>query len=70
MNLVLLTLVGLLAGAATGVGGTLGVFFRPSERNLVLGLSLSSGIMLGVTFLILVPESLKTGFYSSLLVSS
>ncbi|MFC1995816.1 ZIP family metal transporter [Chloroflexota bacterium] len=65
MNPVVLTLVGLLAGAATGVGGALGVFFRPSERNLVLGLSLSSGIMLGVTFLILVPESLKTGFYPS-----
>jgi len=65
MNLVVLTLVGLLAGAATGVGGALGVFFRPSERNLILGLSLSSGIMLGVTFLILVPESLRTGFYPS-----
>jgi len=53
----------LLAGAATGVGGTVGVLFKPGERNLVLGLSFSSGIMLGITFLMLVPEALKAGFF-------
>ena len=63
MNLVILTLVSLLAGAATGVGGTLGVLFKLRERNLILGLGFSSGIMLGVTFLILVSESLKAGFF-------
>jgi ZIP family zinc transporter len=65
MNLITLIIVSLIAGAATGVGGILGVLIRPSERNLVLGLGFSSGIMLGVTFLILVPESLKAGFYPS-----
>ncbi len=61
MNLITLILVSLLAGAATGVGGILGVLIRPKENNLVLGLGFSSGIMLGVTFLMLVPESLKAG---------
>jgi len=65
MNLIVLTLVGLLAGAATGVGGILGVLFKPSDRNLILGLGFSSGIMLGVTFLMLVPESLRAGFFPS-----
>jgi len=53
----------ILAGAATGIGGILGVLIRPSEKNLVLGLGFSSGIMLGVTFLMLVLESLKAGFF-------
>ncbi len=65
MNLITLILVSLLAGAATGVGGILGVLIRPKEKNLVLGLGFSSGIMLGVTFLMLVLESLKAGFLLS-----
>lgn len=65
MNLVVLIIIGILAGFATGVGGILGVLFKPSERNLMLGLSFSSGIMLGVTFLMLVPESLGSGFLPS-----
>ena len=65
MNLITLILMSLLAGAATGVGGILGVLIRPREKNLVLGLGFSSGIMLGVTFLILVLESFKAGFYLS-----
>jgi ZIP family zinc transporter len=63
MNLITLILVSLLAGAATGMGGILGVLIKPSEKNLVLGLGFSSGIMLGVTFLMLVLESLKAGFF-------
>jgi ZIP family zinc transporter len=63
MNLITLILISLLAGAATGVGGILGVLIRPREKNLVLGLGFSSGIMLGVTFLMLVLESLKAGFF-------
>ncbi len=66
MNLLILTMVSLLAGAATGIGGLLGVLFRPNERNLVLGLSFSSGIMFGVTFLMLIPESLEGGFHPCL----
>lgn len=58
-----LTLISLLAGAATGIGGTLAVLFKPGERNLISGLGFSSGIMLGVTFLMLVPEALKAGFF-------
>ena len=65
MNLITLILISLLASAATGVGGILGVLIRPSEKNLVLGLGFSSGVMLGVTFLMLVPESLKAGFFLS-----
>lgn len=38
MEAITLTLISLLAGAATGVGGILGVLFKPKERNLVLGL--------------------------------
>ncbi|MFC1984570.1 ZIP family metal transporter [Chloroflexota bacterium] len=55
----------LLAGAATGIGGILGVLIRPGEKNLVLGLGFSSGIMLGVTFLMLLLESLEAGFFLS-----
>jgi ZIP family zinc transporter len=65
MNLITLILISLLAGAATGIGGILGVLIRPSEKNLVFGLGFASGIMLGVTFLMLVPESLKAGFILS-----
>jgi ZIP family zinc transporter len=65
MNLIVLTLIGLLAGASTGLGGILGVLFKPSGKNLILGLSFSGGIMLGVTFLMLIPESLKSGFFPS-----
>ena len=65
MNLIVLTLMGLLAGASTGVGGILGVLFKPSEKNLIPGLSFSGGIMLGVTFLMLIPESFKAGFFPS-----
>ena len=62
MSLVTLILISLLAGAATAVGGILAILIRPGEKNLVTGLGFSSGIMLGVTFLMLVPESLKAGF--------
>jgi len=65
MDAIILTLISLLAGAATGVGGILGVLFRPGERNMILGLGFSSGIMLGVTFLMLVIESLEAGFFLS-----
>jgi len=65
MNLLVLSIISLIAGAATGVGGVLGVLFRPGEKSLVLGLGFSSGIMLGVTFLILIPESLEAGFILS-----
>ena len=65
MNLITLILMSFLAGAATGVGGILGVLIKPTEKNLVLGLGFSSGIMLGVTFLMLVLESMKAGFFLS-----
>ena len=65
MNLEVLIIIGILAGFATGVGGILGVLFKPSGRYLMLGLSFSSGIMLGVTFLMLVPESFGSGFLPS-----
>ena len=65
MNLITLLLMSLIAGAATGVGGIFGVLIRPREKNLVLGLGFSSGIMLGVTFIMLVLESLKAGFFLS-----
>ncbi|MFC1899773.1 ZIP family metal transporter [Chloroflexota bacterium] len=65
MNLLVLGIISLLAGASTGVGGVLGVLYRPRERSLVLGLGFSSGIMLGVTFLMLLLESLKAGFILS-----
>jgi len=65
MNLLEISLISLVAGAATGVGGVLGVLFKPGERSLVFGLGFSSGIMLGVTFLMLVMESLKAGFVLS-----
>jgi ZIP family zinc transporter len=65
MNLLVLSIITLIAGASTGVGGVLGVLFRPGEKSLILGLGFSSGIMLGVTFLILVLESLEAGFFLS-----
>ena len=65
MSLITLSIMGLLAGASTGIGGVIGVLFKPNEKNLILGLSFSSGIMLGVTFLMLIPESFKAGFLPS-----
>ncbi len=65
MNLLAISIISLIAGAATGIGGVLGVLLRPGERSLVLGLGFSSGIMLGVAFLMLVLESLKAGFFLS-----
>jgi len=65
MNLLVISITSLIAGAATGVGGILGVLFKPGDRSLVLGLGYSSGIMLGVTFLMLVLESLEAGFFLS-----
>ncbi|MFC1971621.1 ZIP family metal transporter [Chloroflexota bacterium] len=62
MNLLVISIISLIAGSATGVGGVLGVVFKPGERSLVFWLGFSSGIMLGVTFLLLVLESLKAGF--------
>ncbi len=38
MDAIAVTLMSLLAGAATGVGGILGVLLKPGERNLILGL--------------------------------
>jgi len=65
MNLLVISIISLLAGVATGIGGMLGVLFKPSEKSLVFGLGFSSGIMLGITFLLLVSESLKAGFFLS-----
>jgi len=62
MYLLEISIISLVAGAATGVGGFFGVLFRPNEKSLVFGLGFSSGIMLGVTFLMLVVESLQAGF--------
>lgn len=56
-------LIGFLAGATTTIGGILAVLFRPREIFLVAGLGFSSGVMLGVTFLLLVPKSLAVGFH-------
>lgn len=62
MELATLTTMSLLAGTATGIGGLVAVFFNPKERNLVLGLGFSSGIMLGISFLMLVLKSLQADF--------
>jgi ZIP family zinc transporter len=66
MNLPTLIFISLLAGAATGVGGILGVLIKPNEKILILGLGFSSGVMLGVTFLVLVLESLEGGLLIAL----
>ena len=64
MSAITLILISLLASAGTGTGGILATLFKPREANLILGLGFSSGIMLGVTFLMLVSESLKAGFFA------
>ena len=56
-------LIGFLAGATTTIGGILAVLFRPRETFLVTGLGFSSGVMLGITFLLLIPEALKAGYW-------
>ena len=63
MNLLVLSIISLIAGASTGVGGILGVLFKPGDRSLVLGLGYSSGIMLGVTFLMLVFGVVRSGVF-------
>ena len=64
MSATTLMLLSLLASAGMGVGGLLAVLFKPTERNLIFWLGFSSGIMLGVTFLMLVSESLEGGFFA------
>jgi zinc transporter, ZIP family len=56
-------LIGFLAGATTTIGGILAVLFKPRETVLVTGLGFSSGVMLGITFLLLIPEALKAGYW-------
>jgi ZIP family zinc transporter len=46
----------------TTIGGIIAVLFKPKEKFLVIGLGFSSGVMLGITFLLLIPEALKAGF--------
>jgi len=61
-NLLNVILIGLLAGITTTIGGIIAVLFKPKEKFLVIGLGFSSGVMLGITFLLLIPEALKAGF--------
>lgn len=55
-------LIGFLAGATTTLGGILAILFEPRETRLVAGLGFSSGVMLGITFLLLIPKALTAGF--------
>jgi ZIP family zinc transporter len=55
-------IMGMLAGAATGLGGIIGILFKPTEKYLGAALGLSSGVMLSVTYLDIIPEALKSGF--------
>jgi zinc transporter, ZIP family len=55
-------LIGFLAGATTTIGGILAVLFKPREVVLIAGLGFSSGVMLGITFLLLIPKALTAGF--------
>lgn len=61
-NLLNVILIGLLAGTTTTLGGILAVLFKPKEKILVTGLGFSSGVMLGITFLLLIPKALAAGF--------
>jgi zinc transporter, ZIP family len=61
-HLINVILIGLLAGTTTTLGGLIAVFFKPKEKFLVTGLGFSSGVMLGITFLILIPQAMKAGF--------
>lgn len=61
-NILNVILIGFLAGTTTTLGGILAVLFKPREKVLVIGLGFSSGVMLGITFLLLIPEALKAGF--------
>lgn len=61
MDFVNLVIISFLAGAATGLGGIVGVLFKPGRKLLVLGLGFSSGVMLGIVFLTLIPEALIGG---------
>jgi zinc transporter, ZIP family len=61
-HLLNVVLIGLLAGTTTTIGGVIAVLFKPKEKFLVTGLGFSSGVMLGITFLILIPQAMKAGF--------
>jgi zinc transporter, ZIP family len=61
-QLINVILIGLLAGTTTTIGGLIAVIFKPKEKFLITGLGFSSGVMLGITFLILIPQALKAGF--------
>lgn len=62
-SLLKVLLIGFLAGATTTIGGILAVLFKPRETFLVTGLGFSSGVMLGVTFLLLIPKALAAGYW-------
>jgi ZIP family zinc transporter len=51
-------LVTLLAGFATGVGGIFGILYRAGKEGIASLLSLSSGVMFGVTIVGMMPEGL------------
>jgi ZIP family zinc transporter len=61
-QLISVILIGLLAGTTTTIGGLIAVLFKPKDKFLITGLGFSSGVMLGITFLILIPEALEAGF--------
>jgi ZIP family zinc transporter len=57
-------LLSLLAGLVTGLGAIISVFIKsPSEKILSLSLGFAAGIMIGISTLSLIPESIETGSF-------
>lgn len=51
----------LAAGLATGLGGALAIIRRPGKKSMGITLGFASGIMLGLSFLELLPEAQALG---------
>ena len=59
MDILEVLIMGALAGAATGLGGVIGILFKPTEKYVGAALGLASGVMLSITYLIIIPEALN-----------
>jgi ZIP family zinc transporter len=60
--LISILLLSFLAGLVTGVGALIAVFIKnPSKKALSFSLGFASGIMLGISTLSLIPESVTAG---------
>lgn len=58
-NLINILILSILAGLATGIGGLIAVVKRPGEKVFGFSMGFTAGVMVTISFLVLVSESWK-----------